>query len=55
MAFRILAALIAVTLFLAFLLPYALKMQDIALGVVIVVGLAMMGWDLWESLREKDD
>lgn len=55
MAFKILAGIVAAALLIAFLLPYALKMQDIALGVVIVVGLAMMARDLWESLQEKDD
>ena len=55
MIFRILAAVIAAALLLAFLLPYVVKMQDIALGAVIVVGLALMAWDLWDSLQEKED
>jgi len=55
MAFKLFAGLVAVVLLLGFMLPYVLKMQDIALGVVIVAGLAMMAWDLWESLQEKDD
>ena len=54
MLFRILAAVIAAALLLAFLLPYVMKMQDIALGAVIVIGLAMMARDLWESLQEKE-
>ncbi len=55
MAFKIIAAIIAAALLLAFLMPYVLKMQDIALGAVIVVGLALMARDLWESLQEKGD
>ncbi|HEY7656142.1 MAG TPA: hypothetical protein VH881_04680 [Burkholderiales bacterium] len=55
MIFRILAAVIAAALLLAFLLPYVVKMQDIALGAVILVGLAMMARDLWDSLQEKED
>ena len=54
MAFKVFAGIVAVVLLLVFLLPYVLKMKDIALGVVIVAGLAMMGWDLWETFKEKD-
>ena len=55
MAFKILAGVIAALLLVAFLAPYVLKMQDIALGVVIVIGLAMMARDLWDTFQEKDD
>ncbi|HSC97197.1 MAG TPA: hypothetical protein VLC73_19760 [Burkholderiales bacterium] len=55
MIFKIVAGLIAAALLLGFLVPYVLKMQDIALGAVIVVGLAAMARDLWESLQEKED
>jgi hypothetical protein len=55
MAFKILAGLVAAALLLGYLVPYVLKMQDIALGAVIVVGLAAMAWDLWKSLQEKED
>lgn len=55
MVFRILAGIVAAALLLAFLLPYVWKMREIALGIVIVAGLAMMAWDLWESLQEKED
>ncbi|MBI4192308.1 MAG: hypothetical protein HY525_17435 [Betaproteobacteria bacterium] len=55
MAFKVFAGIVAVVLLLVFLLPYVLKMKDIALGVVIVAGLAMMGWDLWETFQEKDE
>jgi len=55
MIFRILAGIIAVALLLTFLLPYVVKMQDIALGAVIVVGLALMARDLWDTFQEKDE
>ena len=54
MIFKVLAALAAVILLLGFLVPYVLKMQDIALGVVIIIGLALMARDLWDTLQEKD-
>ncbi len=55
MAFKIVAGLVAVVLMLGYLLPPVFKLKDVALGVVIVIGVAMMAVDLWQSLREKDD
>lgn len=55
MAFKILAGLIAATLLLGFLVPYVVKMQDLALGVVIIIGLVLMGRDLWDTFQEKDE
>lgn len=55
MVIRIIAALIAVGFLLLFLVPYVLKMKDIALGVVIVAGLVLMARDLWDTFQEKDD
>lgn len=55
MIFRVLAGLVATILLLGFLLPYVLKMQDIALGAVILIGLAMMARELWDTFQEKDE
>ena len=55
MAFKILAGLIAATLVIAFLAPPAIKLQDAALGGVILVGVVMMLVDLWQSIWSKDD
>lgn len=55
MAFRIFAGIVALALFAGFVLPYVLKMKDIALGAVILVGLALMVRDLWDTFREKDE
>ena len=55
MAFKILAGIIATILVLAFLAPPVLKLQDVALGAVILIGFVMMLVDLWQSLRSKDD
>jgi hypothetical protein len=55
MAFRILASVVAVFLLLGFLLPYVWKMKEFALGLVILIGLAMMARDIWDTLTEKDE
>jgi ABC-type iron transport system FetAB permease component len=55
MGIKILAGLMATLLFAGYLLPYVFKMKDVALGIVVVAGLAMMATDLWQSLKSKDD
>jgi len=54
MAFKVFAGLVAIVLLIGFLMPYVLKMKDIALGAVIVAGLVMMARDLWDTFKEKD-
>jgi hypothetical protein len=55
MIFKIVAGIVALVLMLGYLLPPVFKLKDVALGVVIVVGLAMMAVDLWQSLKSKED
>jgi len=55
MAFKIFAGIVAVVLLIGFLVPYVLKMNDIALGGVIIIGLALMARDLWDTYQEKDE
>lgn len=55
MAFKIFAGIVAVILVAGFVTPHVLKLQDVALGIVIAIGLAMMLVDLWQSLKSKDD
>ena len=55
MPIKIFAAIVAVALLLSFLTPVVFKLKDVALGVVIVIGIAMMLVDLWQSLQSKDD
>ncbi|MEK7362205.1 MAG: hypothetical protein AAB133_09025 [Pseudomonadota bacterium] len=55
MPIKIFAAIVAVALMLAFLLAPVFKLKDVALGVIILIGLAMMLVDLWQSLQSKDD
>jgi len=55
MALKIVAAIIAAALLIAFLAPPALKLKDVALSAVIAIGVVMMLVDLWQSLQSKDD
>ncbi|HEX9810572.1 MAG TPA: hypothetical protein VGA88_00580 [Burkholderiales bacterium] len=55
MVFKILAGIVAMTLMVVYLGPVVLKLRDPALTGVILVGVAMMLVDLWQSLRSKGD
>lgn len=54
MAFKIFAGFIAIALVLAFLLPPAIKLKDLALTLVMALGIVLMLIDLYQSLREND-
>jgi len=54
MILKILAGLLAVVLMVIYLIPPVYKLQDIELGVVVAIGIAMMLVDLWQSLRKDD-
>ena len=55
MPIKIFAAVVAVVMMLCFVAPPVLKLQDIALGVVILIAVVMMLVDLWQSLQSKED
>lgn len=52
---RILAALVAVALMAAYLGPILFKMKDVALAIVILIGMVVMLVDLWHTLRDSND
>lgn len=54
MPIKIFAAVVAVVMVLSFLVPPVWKLKDIALGVVILIGVVMMLVDLWQSLQQGD-
>jgi len=55
MAFKILAGVVAMVLMIAYLAPPIYKLKDVALAIVIAIGVVMMLVDLWQSLRSQDD
>ena len=54
MPLKIVAAIIAVGLMLAYLLPLVLKLKEVSLGVVVAIAMTMMLVDLRQSLRKDD-
>jgi hypothetical protein len=55
MIFKYACAVIAMALVLAFLLPPLVKLKEVDLAIAILIGIAMMLIDLWQSLQSKDD
>lgn len=55
MLLKLIAGIIGAVLLLAYVAPVTLRLKEISLWVVVVLGVGMMLVDLWESLRAQDD
>ncbi len=54
MIIKVLAGLVAVVLVIAYLTPPVYKLKEIELGVVVLIGIALMLVDLVHSMRKED-
>jgi hypothetical protein len=54
MRLKLVFGVIAVAMVLAFLSPIVFKLNEASLSIIILIGVAMIVYDLWESLQEKD-
>lgn len=55
MIFKIVAGIIGVGLLVAFIGPVAVKLKEISLIIVALIGVGLASVDLWHSIRERDD
>jgi len=55
MAVKIIAGIAGVVLLLVYVSPVVLRLREIPLFAVAILGIGMMLLDLWESLRSKED
>jgi hypothetical protein len=55
MGLKIFAAVVAVALMITYLAPVVLRLREVALTVIVLIGLVMMLVDLWQSLQSKED
>ncbi|HYC37806.1 MAG TPA: hypothetical protein VEC19_15365 [Usitatibacter sp.] len=55
MALKVIAAILGISLMLIYLAPVVLKLREIELTIVVVVGLGMMLVDQWQALKSKED
>ena len=54
MLLKIIAGLIGAVLVIVYVSPVTLRLKEISLWIVVLIGVGMMLVDLWESLRAKD-
>jgi len=52
---KFVAGILSAALLIVFVGPVVVKLKDVALSAVVAIGLGMMLYDLWQSLREKDE
>lgn len=55
MIFKVVAGIVAAALLIVFIGPVVVKLKEVALTVVALIGVTMMLVDLWQSIRSKDD
>lgn len=54
MGIKIFAGIVALVLMVPYLIAPVVKLKDVALGVVVLVGVVLMLVDLWHSFRKGD-
>jgi hypothetical protein len=54
MPLKIISTLVAVALTLAYLVPLVVKLKQVSLGIVMLIGVTLMLVDLWDTLKERD-
>lgn len=55
MALKIIAGIVGALLLLIYMAPVVLRLKEISLWVICLIGVGMMLVDLWQSLQSKDD
>jgi len=55
MVFKVIASMVAAALLMIFIGPVVVKLKELSLSIVVLIGLAMMLTDIWQALRSKDD
>jgi len=55
MLVKLIAGIAGVVLLLVYVSPVVLRLREIPLFVVALLGIGMMLIDLWQSLRSKED
>ena len=55
MIFKVLGSILAAALLILFLGPVVVKLKDVGLTAVVLIGLAMMLVDTWQSLQSAED
>ena len=54
MAWKLLTGVIAVVLMIAYVLPLAIKLKELSLAVVVLIGIVMMLIDMYQTMKSSD-
>ena len=52
---KILSGIIAAILLVGYMAIPVIKLKEIPLAIVGMISIVMMAWDIWDSLKQKDD
>jgi len=55
MKFSIFSGIVAAALLLIFVAPVVVKLKEVALTVVVLIGVVMAVVDIWQSVRSKSE
>ena len=55
MALKVIAGIVGAALLIIYMAPVVLRLKEVSLTVIVLLGLAMMLVDLWQSWRSKED
>jgi len=55
MAVKILCGIVAVVLLVGYIAVPVFKLKEVPLAIVGLISVVMMAWDLWDSLKRKDE
>ena len=54
MPYKIFCGVLAVVVMVVYIAAPVIKLKDVALGAVVLIGLGLMLVDLWHSIRKGD-
>lgn len=55
MLIKIIAGIVGALLLLVYMAPVVLRLKEVSLWVIVLIGIGMMLVDLWQSLQSKED
>jgi hypothetical protein len=55
MAVKVISGIVGAALLMIYMAPVVLRLKEISLSVIVLLGLGMMLVDLWQSWQSKED
>jgi hypothetical protein len=55
MAVKVVSGIVGAALLMVYMAPVVLRLKEVSLWVIVLLGLGMMLVDLWQSWQSKED